>query len=246
MTIVVVSPHLDDAILSIGGAIQRLTTSGRRVEILTVFAGDPERSTTPSYWDGRRGCKTAAQATALRREEDRSAALLAGAETRWLPFDDSGYIAIRDPDAIWSAMGDVLESAEDVLIPGFPLTQPDHRWVAGFVLERLTTVTPTLYAELPYATYPSNVARRLVRSRTSPHLEYLLRGQRPSWRQIPMTSRDRRAKALSVSSYSEELAALGFRGNFARISNRVLGKECLGFLDSETARRSVIRSTLDV
>lgn len=34
------SPHLDDAVLSCGGQIHRHTASGRRVAVLTVFAGD--------------------------------------------------------------------------------------------------------------------------------------------------------------------------------------------------------------
>lgn len=41
MRYIFLSPHLDDAALSCGGIINALTSSGNKVIILTIFAGDP-------------------------------------------------------------------------------------------------------------------------------------------------------------------------------------------------------------
>ena len=38
--VIFISPHLDDAVLSCGGGIARLTCSGERVTVVTIFTGD--------------------------------------------------------------------------------------------------------------------------------------------------------------------------------------------------------------
>ena len=40
-TVLVVSPHLDDAVLSIGGSISQWTASGRRVVIASLYTTGP-------------------------------------------------------------------------------------------------------------------------------------------------------------------------------------------------------------
>jgi LmbE family N-acetylglucosaminyl deacetylase len=76
---VVISPHLDDAALSIGALIARLTAAGRLVEVWTVFtrAPDParlarDRSVFGDY--------------ATRLAEDKRAWTRLGAGYRWLDF----------------------------------------------------------------------------------------------------------------------------------------------------------------
>lgn len=75
------SPHLDDAVLSCGGQIHRFVAAGQRVLIVTVAAGDPaEGDLSPLARDLHRQWGLAAEGMALRREEDRSACRVLGAE----------------------------------------------------------------------------------------------------------------------------------------------------------------------
>jgi LmbE family N-acetylglucosaminyl deacetylase len=76
-TVLVISPHLDDAVLSIGGSIAAWTRSGTRVVIASVYtAGPPLEELAPSVR------KFADYAT--RRAEDDAACAVVGAEVRRL------------------------------------------------------------------------------------------------------------------------------------------------------------------
>jgi LmbE family N-acetylglucosaminyl deacetylase len=73
----VISPHLDDAVLSVGGAIAAWTAAGDRVVIATVFTdGPPLEEITPAM-------RAWADFPARRAEDARACATL-GAEARWL------------------------------------------------------------------------------------------------------------------------------------------------------------------
>jgi len=76
-TTLVISPHLDDAVLSLGGTIAALTAAGERVVIATVYtAGPPLDELSPAmrkFADYRARCA-----------EDAAACAVLGAEPRWL------------------------------------------------------------------------------------------------------------------------------------------------------------------
>jgi LmbE family N-acetylglucosaminyl deacetylase len=152
--IVVLSPHLDDAALSLGGTIARATRSGARVDVVTVFANDPDSTASPGQWDGVCGFGTAGEAARLRREEDRRACELLSAEAVWLPFADYEYEQDVDDRGLWDAVANVVHRADTVLTPGFPLAAPDHARLTNLLLARpLPGVRLALYVEQPYATW---------------------------------------------------------------------------------------------
>jgi LmbE family N-acetylglucosaminyl deacetylase len=149
----VVSPHLDDAILSLGASIGSATRSGRNVTVLTVFAGRPDSGLPAGGWDRRGGFATEGEASKARRLEDEQACGAVGAESSWLSFSEADYRETLDGDSIWSAVNDAVTDArpEDVLLPGFPLTNPDHAWVTELLVDRgLPCSRLGLYAEQPY------------------------------------------------------------------------------------------------
>ena len=91
--VAVLSPHLDDAVLSLGAAIARAVREGATVTIVTVFAGDVDSALPASNWDRLAGFATEGEAAAARRVEDATACALLGAEPRPLPFPDYPYVA---------------------------------------------------------------------------------------------------------------------------------------------------------
>ncbi len=119
-------PHLDDAALSLGATVARASRSGARVDVVNVFANDPESTAGAGPWDAACGFTSAAEAARARREEDRRACRLLGAAAVWLPFADYEYEQDVDDDGLWAALADVVGAAETVLMPGFPLAAPDH------------------------------------------------------------------------------------------------------------------------
>ncbi|MFI7635081.1 PIG-L deacetylase family protein [Nonomuraea sp. NPDC049400] len=97
--VLVVSAHLDDAVLSWGGTIAALTGRGVRVVVLTVFAGcagdplPPYAEQYHTWW--RAACATAGDTAAdgmrLRRDEDVRACAVLGAEPVHLDFLEALY-----------------------------------------------------------------------------------------------------------------------------------------------------------
>lgn len=152
--VVALSPHLDDAVLSIGAAIASTARSGSEVKIITVLADDPESTAPAAPWDSACGFATEGEAASARREEDRSACALVGAQPVWLPFKDEEYGRDVDDDAVWERLAEESAGAETVLVPGFPLAHADHAWLAELLFRRpLPAERTAFYVEQPYATW---------------------------------------------------------------------------------------------
>jgi LmbE family N-acetylglucosaminyl deacetylase len=95
--VTVVSPHLDDAVLSCAGLIAGASAT----TVVTVFAGIPPArdAATPAkflpgstFWDQASGFAEGDDVVGLRRAEDRAALARLGAAPRWLDFLDSQYV----------------------------------------------------------------------------------------------------------------------------------------------------------
>lgn len=87
MDIAVVSPHLDDAVLSLGGLIGRESEAGHNVEVVTCFTAGPPLDNVPS------NRRVFADYTSRRSEDERALAIL-GASHRWLDLRERTW---RDP-----------------------------------------------------------------------------------------------------------------------------------------------------
>jgi LmbE family N-acetylglucosaminyl deacetylase len=94
MNHVYLSPHLDDAVLSCGGAIHRRTAAGDPVLVLTVFTGEFEGA-DPSPFARLQHVQWGdpPHPFALRRAEDMAALALLAAEGQHLAYLDAVYRA---------------------------------------------------------------------------------------------------------------------------------------------------------
>ncbi len=153
---IVLSPHLDDAVWSCHGLLEGAT-------VVTICAGIPSASTPPTQFDKRAGFRSAANAMRARRREDEAAAVLAGFTVRHLNYLDHGYGVEQDMvSAVEEALADVGEG-EPVIGP-LGLRHPDHQRIAyafAAVAHR-DRLNAWLYEELPYAyVWPENLAPAL-------------------------------------------------------------------------------------
>lgn len=92
MDVLYISPHLDDAALSCGGLIHQQTRAGLSVGVLTIFAGSAQtdlRSPFARMLEARWGAQ--GDAIAMRRQEDREALAVLGAEPIHWPYEDAIY-----------------------------------------------------------------------------------------------------------------------------------------------------------
>ncbi|MDO8209843.1 PIG-L deacetylase family protein [Conexibacter sp. CPCC 206217] len=229
--IVVVSPHLDDAALSMGATISRAARAGAHVTALTVFAGDPDSVADAGPWDRACGFGSARDAARVRREEDVRACAILGATPAWLAFADVEYEPEHDADAIWAALAPCLAGAQLVLTPGFPLHHPDHEWLTRLLVARLPADAPlAFYVEQPYANTAAigrgydraslgKVARIGVRSAAGRRLQ----APQPSdtigqiaatpleWIAAGADAEARDAKRRAILAYGSQLDGLGGR-----------------------------------
>lgn len=227
MLVTVVSPHLDDAVLSVGGTIHELTRRGADVTLATVFGGDPNATTPSSYWDARRG-PTQGDAAKQRRIEDEAAAAELGASAVALPWPDSGYAGARDPEAIWAALAPLLDRADVILLPGWPLSHADHRYATLAVLGRVASTSAIVfYAEHPYASEPVTLIKSRLRGRTAAPLRHAYGGD-ITWRRNQLDESSRSAQARAVRRYVGELHNLGWRARWDGAYRKLSG-EWLGF-----------------
>jgi len=235
--VVVVSPHLDDAVLSLGASIARAAASGAQVKALTVFAYGPGDGVPAHHWDRACGFRTAAEAREMRRAEDARSCALVGATPEWLPFHDFGYEEPASDDELWAHIEPAMDGADTVLIPGFPLVVSDHLRLARLLLARRPRdVRIGLYAEQPYASWRAmsrggrlsstagstreallNAARIALRTRSGrtlvrpvhmPELSDLL-ARPPAWQALPCGRRDRRAKRRAIKAHRSQVEGFG-------------------------------------
>ena len=87
------SPHLDDAVLSCGGILAHLVNEGATVQVVSIFAGQPNLASPLSdfarYQHQMWGDPTEAYHT--RQAEDKAALNSLGLQPTWLPFLDCIY-----------------------------------------------------------------------------------------------------------------------------------------------------------
>jgi LmbE family N-acetylglucosaminyl deacetylase len=168
--LVVVSPHLDDAVLSCAGLIAAVP--GARV--LTVFAGFPPGRPESlrdgiTAWDEASGFRPGDDVVAMRRDEDRAALDHLGAVPLWLDFLDSQYTTESATVPVIAAGIAAALAGLGVETIAFPLglSHTDHERTheaCGWLLEEFPALAANwvAFTDVPYrARYRSQAASRL-------------------------------------------------------------------------------------
>ncbi|HVV52166.1 MAG TPA: PIG-L family deacetylase [Polyangia bacterium] len=223
---VVVSPHLDDAALSLGATIARATARGAEVAVVTVFAGDPGSAAAAGPWDHACGFPSEGEAARARRAEDERACAILGARPIWLPFGDEQYAGGRTEAAVMGELAPLLADADVVLVPGHPLANGDHAWLARALAAAPPAAPLALYAEQPYAADAAigrargrallRAARIAATTGLGARPRQDLRPVAPTadgrpwrWEALRPTRGERRRKEEAIRAYASQLASLG-------------------------------------
>ena len=153
---VVVSPHLDDAVLS--AAVQLMRPGAR---VITVFAGRPPEGSPVGAWDRLTGAADARQRVEDRwLEDDEAMSVLGVADPVRLDFPDGQHLAdasVRpDLDAVTEALRAHLADAREVWVPAGIGGHPDHlasrdAAVAAVVAAAQPDAVVHHYADVPYS-----------------------------------------------------------------------------------------------
>ena len=212
-TVVVVSPHSTTACSRSARRWRAWARAGSGVELLTVLALDPESDAPTGGWDrrarlrdrGRGGARAPRGGPPRVRDPRRDAGLA--------PVRERRLRAPRDEADVRRAVVEAVDGADVVLLPGSPLSHPDHAWLVRALVQRRASPTRLgLYAEQPYT-------RRAAASRRRP------RGsRRRSARRVRAGRRglrDRLAKWRAIRCYRSQLPLLGMGRSLRRGPHRL-------------------------
>jgi LmbE family N-acetylglucosaminyl deacetylase len=147
--VVVLSPHLDDAVLSAWSVLR----SAAAVMVVNVCAAVPPAGPTPP-WDHLTRARDPASRVRERLAEDRAALALAGGEAVYLDFVDAQYRdGPLDRDELVRALAQAAPEASELWAPGGIGGHSDHVQVRDAALALAGAGGPPvrLYADLPYA-----------------------------------------------------------------------------------------------
>jgi LmbE family N-acetylglucosaminyl deacetylase len=201
--IVVVSPHLDDAVL--GCAYLLAAHPGSTV--VTVFAGRPASYPTPmERWDALCGFVEGDEVHVARRAEDVAALAVLDATPVWLDFVEHSYLERSD----WVGADqviDVLEAtvrglAPTAVVAPFGLGNPDHDVTHEAVMllrDRLPEAAWFCFEDTGYKHIPGLLAWRISR--------LFRRGVWPTPAAVPVEV-DHARKMAAVGCYPSQLRAL--------------------------------------
>lgn len=122
-SIIVISPHLDDAVFSCGNLI----AASPGALVVTVLAGEPAPALGAPDWDLAAGFSSGAQAVRARRQEDARALRRLGAEPVWLDFLDGQYGGQRSAVDIAVRLGRLLSLQQRAtIVAPMGVYHPDH------------------------------------------------------------------------------------------------------------------------
>jgi LmbE family N-acetylglucosaminyl deacetylase len=194
-TLLAVSPHLDDAIFSAGALLARHAQAGWRVIVATCFtASIPHPTGFALACQTDKGIGPETDYMDLRREEDRQACALLGAEPIHLLLPEAPHRGYGSPAALFGprltcdgvayelaeALGTLIGSCRPDLILG-PAAIGDHvdHWIVRETLSRVSSSPAALWADLPYAArHGSALPETFARLPCGPHLSRKLQAAR--------------------------------------------------------------------
>ena len=155
--VLVISPHLDDAIL---GAGQFVAGRGDNVDILTVFSGIPNDPKVLTDYDRKSGFTTSRDAMVVRRQEDLEACAILNATAYHTDILDSQYSGGRQT-GISQVIKEAIEAKEyEFVLAPVGLIHPDHEAVSNAAYS-LGIDNLVLYEDLPArVTHPETVVKR--------------------------------------------------------------------------------------
>lgn len=232
----ILSPHLDDAALSLGGLLSK---EGATSVVATFFAGTPQ-SLEPSRWDRKCGFTDSAHAMNERLQENARSLGLLGVldghirnyehldlEYRSNPSNSQG----EEQDLTDSLIQEISTLVQEfsslplkVFIPSFEVHR-DHALIKRAALEGMRTDAPSkqffMYQDIPYA------FKLLEEDRSRFFWNYYSRKSPHTWRYsvlknklggttdavspffIPLTNADLQKKIAAIAAYTSQVPHLG-------------------------------------
>jgi LmbE family N-acetylglucosaminyl deacetylase len=230
-----ISPHYDDAALSLGGTIHRLCRAGHKVLVVTVFAAHPcsDQPLSPLARRAHRRMGEVNDLVTIRRTEDRSAMSVLGADSHWLTLQDAIYRGSTSGECYYARLADLfgpvhegdrdlvrviaealMECCADSCAPVFyaPLAvgrHVDHQLThqAAWQLHKQGYAV-AFYEEFPYSDPESSPVVPSADSSSLQQAVATIQARGASCELVPLGEVDVQARIDSICAYRSQLGSL--------------------------------------
>jgi len=223
---IVLSPHLDDATLSLGGLIAKSTHSDDSPIIATIFTGTPKIATS-TMWDSKSGFKNSSDAVSTRISENNNSADILNSQVVNMGYLDNQYRTTTATTSLENKItNDIIKlirshdsstSSMEVYGPAvFPgnVGHADHTILHDAYMDAISEYKPRgivtffIYEDFPYAK-EANVPKI--------DLTKTLRAYEPQYSYapiyIPLTSDIISTKEDAIRAYGSQEKALSNNGS---------------------------------
>lgn len=149
MTIAILSPHLDDAVLSCWHVLR----AAQPVAVINVFAGAPPANSAPGHWDRITDARDPAERVRERRAEDRAAlALVDRVPVNLELLDDQHRPGTPRLDDVFEAILPAIGDVDELYAPAALCDHADHSILRDLAVGLAAQGARVhLYADLPHA-----------------------------------------------------------------------------------------------
>jgi LmbE family N-acetylglucosaminyl deacetylase len=204
--ILVVSPHLDDAVLSCG----LLLAAHPDAVVCTIFTAPPDVNMSTD-WDRDSGFADAFEAMRVRKWEDARALGTLGVSPIHLPFRDAQYLASPSHDALVVALKETVSKVKPAIL-AIPcgLFHSDHTMVADACLALMhpvENIAVLAYEDVPYRRIPG-----VLQDRLRALLERGVVAEPTDFTTTEMDARHHDLKLAALDKYQSQLRAFGPEG----------------------------------
>ncbi|CAB3786915.1 hypothetical protein LMG27177_02103 [Paraburkholderia fynbosensis] len=207
--LLVVSPHLDDAVLSCG----LLLAAHPAATVCTIFTSAPEGDMMTD-WDRASGFTGAFEATRARRTEDVRALSVLRASPIHLPFCDAQYLSSPSHEALVAALrATFLEVKPATALFPLGLFHSDHTMASDACLAALRSfkdLAAYAYEDVPYRNIPGILQERLATM-----LEQGIKVSPIDMADTGAHARHLQLKQAALGRYGSQLRAFGPEGRAA-------------------------------
>jgi LmbE family N-acetylglucosaminyl deacetylase len=247
---IILSPHFDDAVLSLGGFIAKKEGN---VTVATFFTGGPQKSIT-TIWDTYSGFNDSNEAIINRIEENHRALQSYGVKIRDYDYLDFEYrdnvgrtkesdhhIQFLIENDIIKLINDNLDSDKDSVVNvygpayfGETITHPDHKILHQALIDlaksyQLANVHYFIYEDFPYI-------QNFNRAQTLSLSEFLTNNY-PEFsfdeEVIPLDQNQLKLKLKSISAYVSQVKAFNFlHEDILKEEKKYDMTRCPGYIDS--------------
>lgn len=219
---IILSPHFDDAVLSLGGTIAQSTS---KIVVATFFAGQPEQDLY-THWDTMSGFAGSNQAVSLRVRENARAIDTLNHSVAIKNFNYLDYqYRSRSPLAEHMIMEHIASDIKMLVSLygnrpitiygpayfGKKITHPDHKIVHEAFIQISNELKEKNISFMEFEDFPY-VNRFMNENKTIKLIDYLTTNDQTTLRQIilPIDSTNFSKKIAALTQYSSQMRAMSF------------------------------------